>query len=267
MINTIRLGRIVRRISTKLGIFSLLRKFVFICRGNRQPAIDRKFYEQILKPGDLVFDVGANRGQSSECFIGIGARVIAFEPQIDLHNEIRQICGRSGLLTVDPSALGKKEEKRKLFLTEYDQVASLREDWEGIRIGESVVKISTLDNKIFEYGSPRYCKIDVEGWEYEVILGLGQQLEIISFEYHLSESEIIAAKKVLLRLTELGSYWCNVRESSAEEFFLPNFVEISNFLERFPNRLGVPLRDGYGDIFAVLDPAQFQIAEHKSAGF
>src|SRR3954471_20046 len=39
------------------------------------------FYRQFIKPGNLVFDVGANVGNRVEVFLKCGAKVIAVEPQ------------------------------------------------------------------------------------------------------------------------------------------------------------------------------------------
>src|ERR1051325_7606598 len=39
------------------------------------------FYKQLINPGDLVFDVGANLGNRTKAFLKLGAHVVAFEPQ------------------------------------------------------------------------------------------------------------------------------------------------------------------------------------------
>ncbi len=48
--------------------------------GNRSKYCD-EFYSQFIRPGDLVFDIGANRGDRTEVFVQMGARVVAAEPQ------------------------------------------------------------------------------------------------------------------------------------------------------------------------------------------
>ena len=43
--------------------------------------------------------------------------------------------------------------------------------------------MTTLDDLIKIYGVPKYIKIDVEGFELDVLLGLSQKAGIISFEF------------------------------------------------------------------------------------
>ena len=46
-----------------------------------------------------------------------------------------------------------------------------------------MVDVTTLDDLIIKFGEPNYIKIDVEGFEHEVILGLTKKSGIISFEF------------------------------------------------------------------------------------
>lgn len=250
----------VRAIAARLGILRPLRKLVFRMRGGNPDNDDKAFLRRFIGPASLVFDVGANRGQSSELYIELGARVVAFEPQTDLHPEIRQLCRNSPRLQIESCGMGSKEETRRFFITSYDQVASLRDDWEGTKIGETSIQVSTLDLQIERHGLPSYCKIDVEGWELEVLQGLNKPIPLISFEYHNSSSEIQKAKAVIDRISALGSYYCNIKEPASQDFLMENFVSLAEFSERFPDRLAPALTHGYGDVFCVLDPNSIRLA-------
>ncbi len=243
----------VRGIAAKLGILRPLRKLVFRMRGGKPGNDDRVFLKRFIGSDSLVFDVGANRGQSSELYIDLGAKVVAFEPQTDLHPEIRQLCRNSPKLKIEPCGLGSKEETRRFFITSYDQVASLRDDWEGTRIGETTIQVSTLDLQIARHGVPSYCKIDVEGWELEVLQGLSQPIPLISFEYHNSPAELEKARAVLDRVGTLGSYHCNIKEPASTDFLMDRFLPINEFSRLFPDGLRPALQGGYGDIFCVID--------------
>lgn len=245
----------VRAVAARLGILRPLRAIVFKLRGGTNGNREVDFLSRFINAESLVFDVGANRGQSSENYIKLGARVVAFEPQEDLHPEIRQLCRKSPRLVIASCGLGSREEVKRFFLTSYDQTASLRDDWEGERIGEKSIHVSTLDHQIAIHGMPSYCKIDVEGWELEVLKGLSRPIKIISFEYHQSAKEIEKAKEVLLRIKELGDYFCNIKQSADDVFLMAEFIPIAVFADMFPGQLNPAPVTGYGDIYCVIDPS------------
>ncbi len=44
------------------------------------------------------------------------------------------------------------------------------------------VKVEVLENFIHKFGTPKYIKIDVEGYELEVLKGLQTAVPLLSFE-------------------------------------------------------------------------------------
>lgn len=242
----------IRTMAARLGILRPLRQLVFRLRGSDYFQNQVKFHRRFIGKDSLVFDVGANRGQSAEIYLALGARVIAFEPQEDLHKEILQVCNRNSRLQIVPKGLGDTAETRTFYITSYDQVASLREDWEGTRVGETSIEITTLNRQIDLFGLPDYCKIDVEGWEQQVVNGLDKPIPLISFEYHQSDAEIVTAKKVLEKIAGLGAYFCNIKVSDGDDFHLAQFMPIQDFIDLFPNDIEPSLNTGYGDIYCAL---------------
>jgi hypothetical protein len=69
------------------------------------------------------------------------------------------------------------------------------------------VVVTTLDRLIAEHGEPAFCKIDVEGFEAEVLKGLSRALPALSFEYLPMAHE--ATLKVLDLVSNLGRYEYN----------------------------------------------------------
>lgn len=250
--NLVNIKRKVRIISSKLGLYKILRDLAHVLRGSNKSVMEkRSFYGRFVGSGDLVFDVGANRGQSSEHFIKLGAKVVAFEPQESLHDQIRQLCSKSNNLTIEPYALSSEEGETVLHLTEYDQAASIRDDWEGVRCGTKTIKVSTLDKMMEKYGAPRYCKIDVEGWELQVLEGLSKSVPLISFEYHARSKEMELAAQVLSKIGSLGDYFCNVCIDG--DFRYEKAMPLSDLANLFEKE--AIFNDGktYGDIFCSTD--------------
>ncbi len=64
------------------------------------------------------------------------------------------------------------------------------------------VESTTLNDLIKEYGVPDFIKIDVEGYEKEVINGLNQSTPLLGFEWH--EEDYQSVIDIVNRLSNLG---------------------------------------------------------------
>jgi len=155
----------------------------------------RNFYRQFINPGDLVFDVGANVGNRVEAFLNIGAKVIAVEPQEACYSVLEEKFGKK--IQIIKLGLGEKDEVKDFYVSDENTISSFSKEWiDSVKDNrfkgnnwESPIKIeiTTLDKLIMNYGHPKFIKIDVEGFELQVLLGLTQKIELISFEYTVPE--------------------------------------------------------------------------------
>lgn len=64
------------------------------------------------------------------------------------------------------------------------------------------IRVLTLDDLVKKYGKPTFIKIDVEGYESEVLKGLSHPIDYISFEILSFNSDLM--EECLLILTKLG---------------------------------------------------------------
>ncbi|HVM15747.1 MAG TPA: FkbM family methyltransferase [Egibacteraceae bacterium] len=177
------------------------------------------FYTSWISPGDLCFDVGANVGNRVDIFVRLGARVVAVEPQPECLAELRRRFGQSGQVTILPFGLAASKGSMLLHVSStYHPVSTMSERFmdetkASGRFGDTTwtttqeVEVATLDSVIREYGMPRFCKIDVEGFEYEVLRGLSQPLPALSFEF--TPEVLEQTSRCLERLAALGEYEYN----------------------------------------------------------
>ena len=153
------------------------------------------FYSLFLKKGDVCFDVGANVGNRVEVFLNLGAKVVAIEPQETCYKILsKRFKNKIQLVT---KGLGKEEGVEKFHISNATTISSFSEDWiesvrddrfKGYEWNETrEVEMTTLDKLIERYQAPVLIKIDVEGYEYEVLQGLSQPIDLISIEYTVPE--------------------------------------------------------------------------------
>ena len=154
-----------------------------------------RFYGAFLGPGDVGFDVGAHAGNRVRAWRALGARVVAVEPQPDFVRLLRLFFGRDREVTIVAKALGARPGTARMGIsTATPTVSSMAPGWietvatdrsfAAVRWDRSVeVDVTTLDDLIAEHGEPAFCKIDVEGFEADVLQGLSRPLRALSFEY------------------------------------------------------------------------------------
>jgi FkbM family methyltransferase len=178
-----------------------------------------RFYRQFVRPGDLSFDIGAHLGSRSRAFLDLGARVVALEPQPACAAYLRKRWGGEPRFTLVPKAIGAQAGKACLHINRLNPTISTlspvewrsamavaairRERWED----RVQVEATTLDRLIEEYGTPDFCKIDVEGFEAQALAGLSRPIPALSLEF--ISFDTTGARACLRRLAGLGDYRFN----------------------------------------------------------
>ena len=205
------------------------------------------FFSDLLGQDDLCFDVGANYGAKTEVFLRLGAKVVSFEPQKDCIEELQSRLGANPRLVTVNSALGSGSGVSTMHVERNRTASSLIKDWQGEVIDTIEVTVTTLDDAIAQFGVPRYCKIDVEGYELEVLRGLSQPIPTLSFEYHFRGDGVARSIACLEYLSNFGELAINVTPAEKAVFVGDQWRDKDSFIEFFRHERS-RLSD-YGDIF------------------
>ena len=192
------------------------------------------FYSQLIRNGDLVFDVGANVGEKTELFLQLGAKVVAVEPQESCWRVLKRRFKEKDV-DVEACAIADTKGERTLFIDRSPTLSSISQAWikdvkESGRFSlrhkwfdKMSVPTTTLDALIEKYGKPVFCKIDVEGAELDVLKGLSEPVKTISFEF-ISE-QINVAISCIDYLSTLGRARFNYHFGEAVSFAAPNWFD------------------------------------------
>ena len=142
------------------------------CIPHQRP-LDRLF-AATLRPGDLVVDVGANIGYTTLLaarLVGPSGRVIAFEPAARMAVLLRRSTDQASNVEVRQCAIGAGEGRTTFYEANFGDLSSVLPVEGAVHYD---VPLSTLDSQLHGLPSPTLVKIDVEGFEPEVIAGMGR---------------------------------------------------------------------------------------------
>lgn len=235
----------------------ILRSFLIYWRPGRQHAL-RKLYAPYVPAGGLVFDIGAHLGDRTRAFLALGANVVALEPNPSLFGWLQWLFASQPRVRLRSAAVGRVPGEGELALSlATPTVSTLSARWRGnlarknpsfrgVRWEESVkVPVVTLDALVAEHGRPCFCKIDVEGYEAEVLAGLSQPLPALSVEFVSGALDV--ATECIDRMERLGRYEFNVIPGERRRYLFPDWIPAAELREWLANGAG---KVASGDIYA-----------------
>lgn len=209
------------------------------------------FYSKFIDPNDLCFDVGANIGERTELFYKLGAKVITLEPQSSCYKVLQNKFSENKNIIVLPFALGRIEKQDELLIChETSECSTLSQKFVSVYSNYSnlhwqkkeKIQVTTLDKVIEKYGSPKFIKLDVEGYESEVLAGLNNKVKYIAFEFN--RPLISDTLLCLERLKEIGNCRCNFIKYEFMELALKDWMPIKEFTENLTQLIGEDILTG-----------------------
>jgi FkbM family methyltransferase len=187
--NKITMFNSLRKLTRKLGLNSIIFKIIY--NGNSYEELFDNFFRSKLKSDYCVYDIGANMGLYSIEFakiIGSGGKVYSFEPSaINFRKLTDNVKNISNIITIN-NAVGR--DISKLFISQgVDEIgATSKLNDSKIGLG-NWVDVTTIDELITKLPIPNAIKIDVEGFEINVLQGaqktlMNHELKVVGVEIH-----------------------------------------------------------------------------------
>lgn len=215
------------------------------------------FYKQFVRKDSLVFDIGANIGLKSAAFIGLGARVIACEPNpvcVEILERRFRRAIRRGQMTVIPKAVSDQSEVIKLNQF-WDgggnsSASSKFSDYleEAMGPPTAVYHVETIaGGELFQrFGCPDFIKVDVEGMDAEVLSTFPVRSSALSFEYNIAPEVIEVTHKCFSEVNRLGFTEGNYTPSTSTRFGTSKWLAVGELLGHI--QTSSSLNGKWGDI-------------------
>lgn len=216
------------------------------------------FYTQIIGKEDTYFDVGANFGNRIEVMLQLGCQVVAVEPQKSCYQFLKRKYGSK--IHMVQKAAGEREEKKEFFISDSTTISTFSKEWiEAVKASgrfsnqewnrTEVVEVTTLDKLIQEFGLPQFIKIDVEGFELEVLKGLHTPVQYISIEYTVPEQtdRAIQCLEYLRQMCGEKLLECNYSVGESMEWANSKWMSVESMVEHIQTKEFIAT--GFGDIY------------------
>ncbi|SDO16634.1 FkbM family methyltransferase [Vreelandella arcis] len=216
--------RYLQRLPHTLGI---TRSLFIYWRPGRQKGL-RRLYQPFIVPGKPAFDIGAHLGDRSAAFHALGAQVVALEPQPELAKWFKRMVTTSKV-TLLPLAAGPAAGVAEIAIsagnptlstlaTEWrEQIGKRNAGFSQVRWEQHLqVPVTTLDQLISDYGEPSFIKVDVEGFEAEVLAGLSCPVAALSVEFVAGALQV--SHDCVSHLSRLGDYRYNAVSGEQRHF-------------------------------------------------
>lgn len=164
----------------------LLRKAGYTLQRTDRPGMDafQDMRRWITAEAPMLFDVGANRGQTIHKFRDAFPRatIHAFEPAPEVYRALVREYGDPPITVIHQCALGVQTEVRQFHENAQSELSSLlqptRPQWAATLTKPREVYVTTVDDLCMDNGITRLdvLKLDTQGFDLMVLMGARRML-------------------------------------------------------------------------------------------
>ena len=154
----------------------------------------------------ILYDVGANEGKYTDTNINKFNKCILVEANEALAEKLRQKYKTNAAIHI-VEAIASNKESETFYISNAHTISTSDMEWiKQSRFSNNYtwrpvegIKTVSLDTLITTYGEPTLLKIDVEGYEYNVLQSLTKKVKLLCFEWAEEKKEEILLSLEYLR--------------------------------------------------------------------
>lgn len=185
----------------------------------------------------LILDIGCNVGEWIRSNYKPETRFVGIDANPEVCEKAKENLSDLDNVTILNLLVGEKSGYEDFYISELPEVSTASKKWIDTSRHEvewgSPVKISTitLETLVNVYGMPEFTKIDVEGYEFQVIKGIKSPIGMLSFEFSDEmKKETIEAIKHLYEIGYQEFSWMHGDEYTYRPEEWHDFEEIYNMV-------------------------------------
>jgi FkbM family methyltransferase len=209
---------------------------------------------ELVQAGELVFDIGANEGLKTQEYVKLGARVVAFEanPELAMKLNIR-FAANTNVFIENKALAGECGVVALNICSQAHTLSTCNLEWAVGRFKEYVwdkkvnVPSVSMDAAIAFFGVPHFIKIDVEGFELQVLSGLSRPVDFLCFEFTIEFANNMVACLEHLATLGMGSFNVGIGEDTL--LYSPKWLSAAEIKDLVAD-LGKANPDLWGDVYA-----------------
>ena len=137
----------------------------------------------VVRKGDVVLDIGANIGYYvlvEHKLVGDKGKIYAVEPVLNNFRMLEKNLELNNVTNVSTYrlAMGEQNCNAEIYISKQSNLCRMKEFKSGDKIvGTQDVLVETVDTFLEDKQVPNFVRMDVEGYEYEIIKGMPHLLE------------------------------------------------------------------------------------------
>ena len=205
----------------------------------------------------LLFDIGANRGLYADANIAEYDDCVLVEANPELCSFLQEKYRMNPKMQIENCIVSNKPSET-FYISNADTISTVDKEWiENSRFSKNYqwhpiqgLPTRSIDALVEQYGTPSFMKIDVEGYEYNVICSMTKKYCPLSFEWaEEKKGEILLTLEYLQKLG-YSRFSVQMEDSYTYKVSQENWTDYTSIYQMFQQACDPGRKSSWGMLWA-----------------